>query len=609
MVVPSLDPARETYLLWHRFSMPTASGSKDAFAVSSTVGGYFNSAYTFLLQLIVLQVWAIIINVGLLLFYRKESHSYRSVVVSTGIWNSKSSPFNVLKLAGTYWVKFRHGGASLLLVLLFLAFAVLIINYALPILVASHIYLGHAAPVAPYSIYAPSVNVSLVYDAKYIKAIALNTPSALRAAGSAQAANQDILAKASVDEPEIVRYTDEGEPIVRMNYRYNMTGADFGLQHYPDLALHVEGSCITEYGWHANTTESSGITTDEYHLFNDPSRVQAVSLNDGYMPLAYFSLGGIEGPNVSWAAIVSSVGRTSFTTSTDPWYQTVANANYASDEGLPEYAVWAARPALSCWQTDIYSYRGYNSSIAELNSNALPGLDMSLGLQLLLGRNLDIPAIVLWGALLGGSTLQSATSATPLGAFDANSSTVYDDLKRLVLVAYIGSVNALINTVLYPTEVNSVPNMVLDPDGVILPGVDEFVIFSSEVITLSVPAIVVIPVIFLVLFVINYCMINLPSPWYRIQALQATVLFTSLHQLGADNPGAVWRREGGTGYSGKDDTEPSAVRPHYDRRTRILNWEPVKSEGSITTSSPIDIKRKVVEEIVEGPSTPSEEMK
>ena len=91
MVVPSLDPARETYLLWHRFSMPTASGSKDAFAVSSTVGGYFNSAYTFLLQLIVLQVWAIIINVGLLLFYRKESHSYRSVVVSTGIWNSMPS--------------------------------------------------------------------------------------------------------------------------------------------------------------------------------------------------------------------------------------------------------------------------------------------------------------------------------------------------------------------------------------------------------------------------------------------------------------------------------------------------------------------------------------
>jgi hypothetical protein len=137
MVVPSLDPARETYLLWHPFSMPTVHGSKHAFAVSSTVGGYFNSAYTFLLQLIVLQVWAIIINVGLLLFYRKESHSYGSVVVSTGVWNSKPSPFDVLKLAGTYWVKFRHSRASLLLVLLFLAFAVLIINYALPILVAS----------------------------------------------------------------------------------------------------------------------------------------------------------------------------------------------------------------------------------------------------------------------------------------------------------------------------------------------------------------------------------------------------------------------------------------------------------------------------------------
>jgi hypothetical protein len=65
----------------------------------------------------------------------------------------------------------------------------------------------------------------------------------------------------------------------------------------------------------------------------------------------------------------------------------------------------------------------------------------------------------------------------------------------------------------------------------------------------------------------------------------------------------------GHGVQWKGRHRAIAVRPHYDRRTRILNWEPVRSEGSITTSSPIDIKRKVVEEIVEGPSTPSEEMK
>jgi hypothetical protein len=127
--------------------------------------------------------------------------------------------------------------------------------------------------------------------------------------------------------------------------------------------------------------------------------------------------------------------------------------------------------------------------------------------------------------------------------------------------------------------------------------------------TLSVSAITVIPVIFLALFVINYCLINLPSPWYRIQALQATVLFTSLHQLAANNPGSVWRREGGPPYIEKGDMEQSAVRPHYNKHTRTLHWEPVGPISSGTTSLPTNDKREVVEGIVEGVFTPAEEVK
>jgi hypothetical protein len=498
----------------------------------------------------------------------------------------------------------------LLFVWVFVAFAILVVNYALPILVAPYIYLGNAAPVASDAIYAPSLSLSFS-PAENIKLHALDVPSALRAAGSAQMANKNTLAKVSVDEPDILQYTNGGEPIMRINYRYNMTGVDFGLQHYPDLALHVEGSCTTEYGWHYNTTrDSSGNILDEYHLFNDPNQQQSVSLYNSSMPLAYFFVNVVAGPpsNITWGAIVSSVGRPSYTASADPWYQTVPAVGNGN---LPNYIVKAARPALSCWQNDVYSYRGHNSSIVGLTSAELPGLNMSEGLQLMLVRYLGVPTIVTFAGHLGGSVLQSAASSStsPFGIFDAGSSRVYDDLNRLVLVAYIASANSLMNTVLYPMDVGNIPNFALESDGTVAPGIDEFVIFSNEVRTLSVSAITVIPVIFLALFVINYCLINLPSPWYRIQAVQATVLYTSLHQLAANNPGSVWRPEGGPPYIEKGDMEQSAVRPHYNKHTRTLNWEPIGSIDSGTTPLPTNDKREAVEGIVEGVFTPAEEVK
>src|SRR5437773_1436952 len=113
---------------------------------------------------------------------------------------------------------------------------------------APYIIISNAAPVAPSAIYVPDLPAT-AQNAYLAKSYALEVPSALRAAGSVQVANMSTRAEVSVDQPELLQDLGGGEAIIRMGYRYSLTGADLGLQYYPKLTLRVEGSCTTEYGW------------------------------------------------------------------------------------------------------------------------------------------------------------------------------------------------------------------------------------------------------------------------------------------------------------------------------------------------------------------------
>jgi hypothetical protein len=559
--------------------MPTEGGSKDAIAVPSKVGNQLNSAYTFMLGLIVGEIWAAILLFGLLLSVRKAKNSHNTTVINTGIWNTKDSPFSVLKLVTTYFVKLRRERRFLLLLWVFLALATLVIGYALPIEVAPLILLGNAAPVSPTAIYVPNIdNDSLPYQ---LQVNAIEAPSALRAAGSAQAANASTNAKISIGQPEIIGEYGEGEKIMRIGYGYSIKGVDFGLQHYGDLELQVEGSCITEYGWlnsSYDNPQGSHFVEDVYNYFGDSSIQQSVSLYDGAVPLAYFRVGDDSptGPagNLTWAAIISSVNRSSYTPSTDPWYRTVRNTDTAvladgTARDAP-YTVKSGRPALSCWQNDVWSYGHHNSNIANLDLKALPGLNMSIYLQDVFFQYLGEPKIVPLGTSLGASSLQSAASS--LGeVFDAGASSLHADLERLVLASYIASTNFLTDTTLYPMNRGTVPNDVLGANNQTLPGVAEFVVWSTDVQALSVRSIIIIPVVTFVLFVAVSLLTNQTS-WHQLQAFNATVLYSCLHEEIANRPEFEWKREGDTPYINQGDVEQGAIRPVYNRHSRTLSW-------------------------------------
>lgn len=571
MVISSVDSARGAYHLWRRFSMPTTHGPRDAISVPSKVADQLNSAYSFMVQLIILSLGALLTLAGLILYLGRDKHSHNSGVISTGIWNAKGAPFDVFRLTTAYLFKLKDRRRWLLLLWMLLALGVLVANYAIPIKVAPYIILGNAAPVNSDAIYVPAL--SLTGDnIVQVKTNALEVPSALRAAGSAQVANPATLAKVSVDRPVTIQELGGGEAIIRMDYRYSITGVDFGIQHYSDLVLNVEGSCQTDYTWLVTeSADSTGILLDEYLPFNDLSeKPQNTSLYDSARPVGYFFTGlpSVTGPssNWTWGAIISSVQRQSFSASKDPWYLT--EVDNTSDYG---FRVQGQRPALSCWQNDVWSYHGHNSTIVGLNSTALPGLDLSLGMQNIFSRFLGGPKIVILATRLGASALLSTDTA--LGeVFDAGSSSAYADLQRLINASYIATINTLTDTTLFPPAHNGIPNDVLGPNGKVDPGVGGFVVWSSEVRALSIRVLIIIPSITLAMFLIVYFLTNLPFSWYRIQALQATVLYSSLHEMAAGHADFEVRREGDMPYARRGDVEQTAFRPRFNRQSRTLSW-------------------------------------
>jgi len=107
--------------------------------------------------------------------------------------------------------------------------------------------------------------------------------------------NLEAHAKANpvmVGQPEILQDLGDGEVIMRIGYRYNVTGLDMDLQKYPDLMLNVEGSCMTEYSWRSPIITQIGntnIPAETYNPFNDSTVQLSVSVLDGPEPRAFLS--------------------------------------------------------------------------------------------------------------------------------------------------------------------------------------------------------------------------------------------------------------------------------------------------------------------------------
>lgn len=548
MVFSNINPSRDSYRLWHRFSMPKIHGPNDAVAVKASVGEELNSAYTFLLEHVVVLVWTLIVYFGVLASIRRYEKKHPDSSIAKDLFAGRSSPFEVVKF--TFERVIKPGYSRWLIFLwLLLALAFFVLKYAIPIIFAKYIIIGNAAPVNPQAIYVPSLNaINTDNDPRrLLDYYALEVPSVLRATGSVESVNStvDRNSSVSVHQPEpLPPDPATRDPSQRINYGYNITGEDLGLQHYPDLSLNVEGSCFTDYSWYigGRLLDNSGTVYDTYALYNNQSNNITVSLNDGLSPVATFLIGTspATGPpsNITWAAIISSVNRTSYFPSTDPWYLTTSN-----DVPDPPFRVKEGRPALSCWQNDVWYYKEANSSVTHLDSTALPGLQLADPIQKILAHFLGQPKAPYLGTRLGNSALISASTSLAR-IFNASSSTLHSELERLVFASYIGTVNTLTETTLFPSSRGVLNDIIVNGD--IPDGVDGFVIYSKDVVALSVKALIVIPVIAAALWILTVVVIVLP-----VAEMKALAKREEAASIGKDRKG--------TGEQGAEESRTETV--------------------------------------------------
>ncbi|GAP86574.2 hypothetical protein SAMD00023353_2001740 [Rosellinia necatrix] len=437
------------------------------------------------------------------------------------------------------------------LVTIFLSLAAYVAQVATGVVVPPYITLGHAAPVRPEAIYVPGAgsDSQSVQTARF----ALEVPRFFRALGSV-VANKELRESVRVSPAELLGQTATGRDILRIDYSYGATGADLGIQQYFDLTLNVTGSCVTEYNWYYATrvVEFDGalLAIDYYNTtFRDEfdDRIQATaSLLDSKEPSATFYVnvesipGTLDGSNHTWGAILSTVNRTSFSSGTDPWYLTDAVAPGVVGT---EYSVRPGRPGLSCWEDKVWSYRGHTTTTDKLTSDAVPGLNLPKFLQETLAQYVGVSSVYDVGTHLQKSALLSSTTA--LGSiFDAGNSSVHDDLERLVVAAYVSTVNCLTDTTLYPDNAQGrVPNAALSDAGQV-PRDPGFLVLSPEVDTLSILVVIAIPAILVGTWLISVILLYL-TPIKIVMMLNSTDIQEAVvpgpeqHVRKGDHPGSV----------------------------------------------------------------------
>lgn len=559
-----MDADPSTYLLWKRFSMPTKFGTKDAISVSFEDGKKLLSAYTLMVDLIVMQLWTLAVLIAISALMRKP-HSPNIGAASAAIWNSQGSPFTVMKLMAKYLFCVKKWRDWLYILLWMFAAAVLIAaTYVLSIGVPRFLLLGNGAPVNPKSIYIPAVPSNAPTEVVY-EAYALRVPAFLRAAGTV---NPATLQKVTVG-PTLVSSGVNGT-IKQVNYAYNITAADFGLQHAAGLVLSVEGSCITEYGWlYSSGLDSSGTWIDNYSFPGyepDKSGSANLSLYDGPLPIGFFFLGLNETiTNTSFAIAVSSVGRLSFNPGIDPLYAT--SKIVLTDEKSPNYIVMTGRPMLSCWENNLWSYHGQKGAASELSKHA--NLNIPDGLEkIFFDQFLGMPMIVGVGLALGSRALQSISTVVGQ-TFQADSASMESDLHQLVAASFIASKNFLIDTTTIKNSYMFNNTAVDRKTGNLYAGAADFIVTSSDIATISIKVLITIPLILILVLFLITIITQSSASWNKAQALQATVLYSCLDERSVGRTKGTWNRSSYVAYYNADAENQATLKPEFEKDTGL----------------------------------------
>ncbi|PUU82623.1 hypothetical protein B9Z19DRAFT_916205, partial [Tuber borchii] len=475
----------------------TKSGFEYSLAVPSKWGPVLTAVYSVMVTLLFALCWEIVSIAKSV----SNDEILRGMSL-VGFWNARE-PLAATRFIFGYLIRLRREGCNTpkwTKTLLLLAFVWFLGTYAAGIWVAAALISGKVAPANPSKVYVPPFSGADPADIMRLEA--LRAPATLRSLGSAEApsSQQTITNRFKLDA-----HLSSGDSPQFFTYNYTVTAHDMGLQKWYDLKQVVGGRCDVNSSWFSNNSPLEdldvyrpwGLENSTITVAYDGERKTAPSATALSFP--YLDRNFLTGQvaNHRYGIIVHSSHRASYTVGTDPWYKTEPfkaseNNTDARIISPPGNRVMGGRPALSCTQTDLWSYNGRQfNNIYELTDEA--NIKLPTGWVKQLQFDFSSPRIVDMINSAGPSSLVSSSTFAS-GAFDARSATIEKDMTRLLTATWISTAYTFRN-MLMVSDQQSLGNEALDDTRAPQRGVDLFVVSTPKVATLRLSVLVTIPVL------------------------------------------------------------------------------------------------------------------
>lgn len=486
------DTRAQPYLLGRVFFMPTNDGNIQAIALPITTAAYLLSTYTFLVLFIFGVLWKIFVNLAMR-FYpsRSEMRGNRYVAIA-GIASSGDAwgaAFVTLSYCWTMFFKardIRSGNLALLILGGSLIFGTLRIVSG--IVVPSSLIIGNVAPVdASFIFFPPKLSlVTIDHSMVFYRTIVQN---AAQLATSYLSNVQETLLEPGPNGRVSINFTDLPRTpwgnSLRIDYRYRVTGMDLGLQFASQLSKTIDGSCETRY----NLSD----LVDWWNI-RGFSVSPGVAVLQGLTPAVPFKFKGDE---FHFFIALNATGMESLEESDDPWYSTAPGVGEGEDR---TFKVLPNRPVVYCRQNETWGYGAAqvkgNTSIAEL-----PGLSLKPVIRAYLQNDLNrLSPITLMPLLLGDRMLLSSATSL-LEYFDASIYSIREELTRLITLSFVLEGDIFRRTITNSPYRTKYTNNAL-VNGTKADGVDDFVVRSSDVVTISLKTLIAVPGVLLIVLLV-----------------------------------------------------------------------------------------------------------
>ncbi|UKZ46079.1 hypothetical protein TrVGV298_000276 [Trichoderma virens] len=505
-----------SYVLHRPFYVPTKDGAVWAITFTTYGGTILTAGISVILTLIFVGLWDLICFIAIV---SSRATTRRRHVALVTLWNSNDSWFAFKELA-KYTLQFFGSTPDFVYGLIFCSLAFIIYGGGLSL-----------------GIVGPSLLQAYLLQHLYALLVVWMPPWAH--------GGENVKVDGPI--PVVNAGINSIETIYQYNYTYSLTGVDLGLQHGSDLSLTATGSCITEYGWIVNATHPKN-DRDTYYPWNYTIWNQTVPITNDTIqdaPKAVFLLHPDastqygETGNISFAILPWTAHRTSIKQSNDPWYTTeTRRAPFPPPVETAIFWIKRARPALSCWQKDVWRYGSTTvTNVSGLKN--ITGIKVKPSLLAVLELAVAVPVLYNLGSTVAISSLKSATVNT-FGVINAETSSILDDLTRLVFASFVYTRNVYLDTTMYESK-TGLANA-LDTNGEPADGLGDFVLSSPNFQSFSMVGMIVLLVLLITLFTTNFLLQRMlrlndkaKSKVMLFDALPAAQLFRRIYEPKGEN--------------------------------------------------------------------------